>query len=185
MSQFEYVSVLISIVLGLGIVELTISWARLLQNRENVQFYWLHGFWSVFMLFLIVQFWWGFWNFRTLEEWSLTALALLVLETITLVLCVIVITPTRIFAGELNLERFYFENAKPFFLIAALAFAQFGFVDIFLMETPIFHETTLVRAAAFSVCVAVAFTQNRIIHRAFPFVGLSLLAAFLLNEIRV
>ncbi len=185
MSQFEYVSVLVSIVLGLGIAEIIISWARLLQNRENVQFYWLHGFWSAFTLFLIVQFWWGFWNYRTLEKWSLTSLAFLVLETITLVLCVIVISPTRIFAGELNLERFYFENAKPFFLIAVLAIAQFGFIDIFLQETPIFHERSLVRAAAVSVSVAVAFTQNRTIHRAFPFAGLSLLAAFLFNTIRV
>ena len=85
MSRFEYLSVLISIVIALGITEVTISWGRLLQHRGRVRFSALHGFWSTFLLFIMIQFWWGFWNYRTVEDWSLTSLLIFVSEGIALV----------------------------------------------------------------------------------------------------
>lgn len=185
MSEFEYVSVLISIVLALGIAEITISWGRLLQNREYVQFSWLHGFWCVFAMFMIIQYWWGFWNYRTLEDWDLVTLVLIVLRVVSLVLCAIVITPTQIFSGNINLEDFYFENAKTFFLIGALTFAVAELTDIFLLGTPIFHAKILVRAAGIGAAVAVALTQRKAVHRAFPLAGFGLLTVFMLNTMRL
>ena len=86
MTRFEYLSVLVSIVIALGITEVTIGWGRLLQQRRRVRLSWLHAFWSLFTLFLMIQLWWGFWNFRTVERWSLAGLLAVVLEAITLVL---------------------------------------------------------------------------------------------------
>ncbi|MBW2386077.1 MAG: hypothetical protein JRG92_20790 [Deltaproteobacteria bacterium] len=56
MSRFEYLSVLISIVIALGLNEVTKSWGRLLQDRRHVRFSLLHGFWSAFILLLMIQF---------------------------------------------------------------------------------------------------------------------------------
>jgi len=55
-SRFEYLSVLISIVIALGLNEVTKSWGRLLQDRRHVRFSLLHGFWSAFILLLMIQF---------------------------------------------------------------------------------------------------------------------------------
>ena len=47
MTQFEYLSVLVSIILALGMSEVMISWARMIQRRDHVKFSLLHAFWTV------------------------------------------------------------------------------------------------------------------------------------------
>jgi hypothetical protein len=51
MTRFEYLSVLVSIVIALGISEVTVAWGRVLQQKVTTKIYWLHGFWSIFSLF--------------------------------------------------------------------------------------------------------------------------------------
>ena len=110
MTRFEYLSVLISIVMALGISEVTISWGRLIQNRHQVQFSLLHAFWSVFLLLLMIQFWWAFWNFRIIENWSFGALMGPVLGAVALVLCALLLTPGRSQAPPINLEELVFRS---------------------------------------------------------------------------
>jgi len=38
MSRFEYLSVLVSIVIAMGISEIRVSWGRLIQRRDRVEF---------------------------------------------------------------------------------------------------------------------------------------------------
>jgi hypothetical protein len=84
-TRFEFLSALISTVIALGSSEVTVAWGRLIQDRARVPISWLHAFWLVFALFLLIQFWWGFWNFRIIEKWSLLSLTGVVVEAITLV----------------------------------------------------------------------------------------------------
>lgn len=42
MTPFEYVSVLISIILGLGITQIVSGLADIVQHRHQVQLYWPH-----------------------------------------------------------------------------------------------------------------------------------------------
>ena len=46
MSRFEYLSVLLSIVIALGISEMVSSWGALLRQRRLVRFYWVHRLWT-------------------------------------------------------------------------------------------------------------------------------------------
>ncbi len=114
MSRFEYLSVLISIVIALGITEVTISWGRLLQHRSRVRFSGLHVFWSTFLLFIMIQFWWGFWNYRTVDNWSLPTLLIFMSATIALVLCAIVLVPGRVISGDIDLEDLLLRERTAF-----------------------------------------------------------------------
>ena len=107
--------------MALGISEVTISWGRLIQNRHQVQFSLLHAFWSVFVLLLMIQFWWAFWNFRIIEDWSFAALMGPVLGAIALVLCALLLTPSRSLDPPINLEELYFAHSRPFFLLGAFS----------------------------------------------------------------
>lgn len=182
MSRFEYLSVLISIVLALGMGEVTVAWGRLLQNRERVQFSWLHVFWSAFIVLLIIQFWWGFWNYRVIEIWSFAALVLVVVEAIVLVLCAIVLTPT---AGiePVDLEALYFRSARPFFLLGVILMLLFTVSDTLIMGVSLQHGENIVRLLTAMVIGVAAFTSHRLVHRFLPVAALVLLAAFLVNVI--
>jgi hypothetical protein len=130
MSRFEYLSVLVSIVLALGVTEVTVSWGRALQNWANVKFSWLHAFWSVFVLVVIVQFWWGFWNYRDVENWPFAALLLVVAEALTLVLCAIVLSPSRSWSETVDLGAIYDRSARPFFLTGAVVMLLLCVTDV-------------------------------------------------------
>src|SRR5260370_2945148 len=68
-SSFEYVTVLISIVLGLGITQILTGIARLIQKRDKLIVYWPHLLWIVFILFLHVQEWWVMYELKTFMPW--------------------------------------------------------------------------------------------------------------------
>ena len=93
MTQFEYLSVLISILIGLGITNTGISWGHLLPARRRVRFYWLHGFWTLFVVMLLIQFWWGFWNFRLVEDWTVFKLLIMAAQVLALALAAFILAP--------------------------------------------------------------------------------------------
>lgn len=184
MSRFEYVSVLVSIVIALGVTEVTIAWGRLIQHRDRVRFSWLHGFWSAFSLFLMIQLWWGFWNFRTVESWSLLALLAVVTEAIALVLCALVLVP-RSFddAAACDMGALYRRNARPFFLIAAWLITQFTLVDVQVLGMPLLHPENAMRVPGVALALVAGLSDDPRVHTAAPIVALALLAGFLLNAL--
>jgi hypothetical protein len=183
MTRFEYLSVLVSIILALGLAEVTVAWGRLLQDRKSVRFSWLHGFWSVFIWLLMVQFWWGFWNFRRVETWTLGALLLVVVETMILVVCAILLTPVRSASHHTDLRALYFANARPFFLLGALLMLLLGIGDTFVLGGPILYGENAVRLAGAGLALTMALVRAPIVHRLLPIVAGGLLASFVLIEL--
>jgi len=179
MSRFEYLSVLISIVIALGITEVTISWGRLLQHRDRVRFSGLHAFWSTFILFLMIQYWWGFWNARTVDNWSLASLLIFVSATIALVLCAIVLVPGRVISGDINLEDLYYENARPFFLLAAVFLALSTAGDTFVLGVPLRDTENLIRLVGMGVGTFAASSTDRRVHIGLPLVAVVFMVVFL------
>ena len=179
MSRFEYLSVLISILIALGITEVTISWGRLLQHRSRVRFSGLHVFWSTFLLFIMIQVWWGFWNYRTVDNWSLASLLIFVSEGIALVLCAVVLSPGRVISGDIDLEDLYYENARPFFLLAAVFLALSTVGDTFVLRVPFGHTENLVRFAGIGLVTFVASSTDHRVHIGFPIVAVVLMVVFL------
>jgi len=67
---FEYVAVLTSIIIGLGMAQLLMGVTRLIQHPEQAKPYWVHLCW-VFYMFLFSVFWW-WWEFElgAIKEWT-------------------------------------------------------------------------------------------------------------------
>jgi len=55
MTPFEYLSVLISIILGLGLTHLLSAVRELIQKRAQVRFYWLALIWAALIFMAQVQ----------------------------------------------------------------------------------------------------------------------------------
>ena len=62
MAVFEYLGVLISVIMGLGITHLATGASKLIQNRGTVRLYVPHLLWTLNVLIYILLVWWGmFW----------------------------------------------------------------------------------------------------------------------------
>lgn len=181
MSHFEFISALFAIVLALGITEVLVCWARLIQHRREVRFSWIHGFWTVFVVILMMQFWWGFWNFREVENWTFLGLAGIVFETMMVVIAALLLTPGRTFEAGLNLEAMYFDNSRPFFLSGALMVVSLSVVDITVLGLAVFSVENLVRLLALLLLTTMAFVRNRKLHYSAAVLFALLLLTFMLT----
>jgi hypothetical protein len=69
-NAFEYLSVLISIILALGITRVLAGVGEMLQARSRRHIYWVHAIW-IFNLFLwLVVAWWIFYRWRDQQPWT-------------------------------------------------------------------------------------------------------------------
>ncbi len=70
MEIFEYIAVLTSIIIGLGMAHLLRGLVRLIQHPDRHLVYWVHLAWVAYLFFTLVFWWW--WEFRlgTLETWT-------------------------------------------------------------------------------------------------------------------
>src|SRR5690349_8301075 len=126
MTPFEYVSVLISIVLGLGITQIVSGTADLIHHWERVKMYWPHLLWVVLGFFLNIQEWWVLFELRDLPQWRLPTFFLTIIYPINLFVLARILFPTIPPEGIIDIKDFYFKNYRKFFLlIAILAFVSF------------------------------------------------------------
>ena len=70
MAPFDYLSVLISIVLGLSITQVLGGFASMARARERLTFYWPHIVQMLGLFLINVQVWWALFSLRFLHHWT-------------------------------------------------------------------------------------------------------------------
>ncbi len=122
MTPFEYVSVLISIVLGLGITQIVSGVADIINQWSRVKLYWPHLMWIAFVFFLHIQEWWVLYELRTLSEWKLPTFLFIILYPINLFILARILFPSA-GSDSGDFKKFYFENFRKFFVWAVILIA--------------------------------------------------------------
>lgn len=61
---FGHLSVLISIILGLGLTQLLSSFSKLIPEEAKIRFYWLSFVLAVLIFVFQVQWWWSSYSWR-------------------------------------------------------------------------------------------------------------------------
>ena len=70
MGAFEYLSVLISIILALGMTRVLAGVGEMLQARSRHRIYWVHVIWIVNLFLFLVLAWWIFYRWRDQQPWN-------------------------------------------------------------------------------------------------------------------
>ena len=70
MAAFEYLSVLISIILALGMTRVLAGVGEMLQARSRHRIYWVHVMWIVNLFLYLVIAWWIFYRWRDQQPWN-------------------------------------------------------------------------------------------------------------------
>ena len=120
MDAFEYLSVLLSIVLGLALTNLLTGIARLVQLRAQARLYWPALVWAASLLLIIVQSWWAMFDVRDHAGWTLLKFAVLLVHPTLLYFMCVLILPDPEREGTLDLRRNYYTQAPWFFGAASL-----------------------------------------------------------------
>ncbi|HEX8392914.1 MAG TPA: hypothetical protein VF665_11200 [Longimicrobium sp.] len=170
----EYLSVLVSIVVGLGISHLLSGAGKLVVARRRVRMYapTLVGIVLVFLAH--VQFWWGNLGYGSEVENNYFAFLLFLMNPVLLYLLAVLVLPDFDTPGELSLRDHYRENRVWFYgLITALP-ALSALRNILVQGSPAMTpERPFELAFLLLGLSAIAFTGERW-HRVLPFLFLAL-----------
>ena len=70
MDAFSYLSVLLSVILGLAIQQVLQGYRALALNRKRVTLYWPSLAWSAMVLLMVAQHWWASFDLTGRTDWS-------------------------------------------------------------------------------------------------------------------
>ena len=118
MTTFEYLSVFISIVIGLGVVRVLGGVAKLLDRQES-KAYWVHSTWVGYFIFWLPYFWWFEFDWRHQTTWTFPVFFFVVIFAMLFYLAVAVLVPTRE-ADYKDLESYFYRVRPRFFVLLTL-----------------------------------------------------------------
>ena len=164
MDAFGYVSVIISVVIGLGLSHLLTGIADLVKNRRRVRFYWVHLVWVALTFVGHIFLWWTMWNLRLIREWNFFSFLLILLAPVLLYVAAAFLTPKVESDVSIDLREYFYENHSAFFTVNA-AFTALMSVENWLLSgrmSP--RPVTIVFAVWFALLCVSAIVKNRRYH---------------------
>ena len=164
MSQFEFLSVFISIVLALGVSGILSSWGQEIRFRKDVRHYWLHAVWGVLLLLVMVQAWWGLWRLRERTDWLFSDNLFLILPFLLLALMAYVFTPT-IRDGKGDVRQYYYDNAPWIFGIGCSYVVAVIINTNVVLGTRFLDPTNIIRYTAILLLSALAIWRKEWLHK--------------------
>lgn len=133
----EYLSVLVSIVVGLGISHLLSGAGKLVVARRRVRMY-LPTLLSVVLVFLAhVQFWWSNLGYGSEVENNYFAFLLFLMNPVLLYLMAVLVLPDFDTPGELSLRDHYRENRVWIFGIITVIPALSAARNVLVQNAPV------------------------------------------------
>lgn len=118
-SPFEHISVLVSIILGLGITQLLMSAHRLVQARDRVKPYWLSLLWASVIFVAQVEWWWASYAMRRETIWNFFYFLFVLLSPVTLYLASAFALPEIEKGERYDLKEYYYASRGWFFAFVA------------------------------------------------------------------
>lgn len=94
MGAFEYLSVLISIVLGLGITHLLMGFGRWVEGRGEFHAFGPSLAWAGFLLVVHIQTWWTMFGYTQHREWTFLEFVVVLLQPMVLFLMTLMVFPS-------------------------------------------------------------------------------------------
>ena len=120
MTQFEYLSVLVSIIVGLAITQLLSATARLIQLRRRVAAHATTFCWMALMFLINTQMWWAAFERRWTSDWNFFSFLLYLLMPIIGFLLSYLLVPQAEDLDEFDLATNFADNRPWFFGLLAL-----------------------------------------------------------------
>lgn len=110
MNRFEFIMVMLSIIVGLGVTELLTGVARQFKAGKNCQASWIQSTVVIIILIALLQQWWESWGLQSVENWSFPFVIMLLASPIFLFIITHLLFPQDIEGGDLELH--YFQQSR-------------------------------------------------------------------------
>lgn len=119
MNPFEYLSILTSIFLALGITQVLTGVGKVLQVRGRIKPYWVHLVWALNLFLFLVLNWWILFRWHRQAEWTFFLFLFVLLSPIIAFLLSVLLFPEPL-EPTTDLKGHFYANHRWFFMLGAL-----------------------------------------------------------------
>jgi len=162
MGLFEFLMVLVSVVIGLGLTEILTGAANLLRARRTVRFHWFHGLFQFGVFFALLQQWWEFWDMEGMGEISFIAVIAILAPPVLLFLIANLLYPSQ--PEGADLEAYYFQQASLLWGFVIAGTLEGTFLQPMIFGEPVFHPANISGIPMVAICLVLATSKNRRTH---------------------
>lgn len=180
MTLYEHLSVLFSIVIGLGLTHILASVPDLVLERHRIRFHWLPLTWAALVFVGLIQWWWSSFTFSGRTSWNFFYFLFVFLRPVVSYLSATFVLPKVKPDVPCDLGAYYYDTRPWLFGLLASGNALDGVRRMF--EGEAFEEiavwSNFVSAA---LLASLAFTTNERYHATITLLTVGLFLAFLVQ----
>lgn len=178
MDSFSYLSVLLSVIIGLAVTQVLQGVRALMLARESARLYAPSLIWAGLVLLIAVQMWWSSFGLRDHQDWTFGLYGLILLQTALFYLAAGLVLPD-LSPDRIDLEADYHRNRRWFFGLLAGAAVTSILKDVALEgELPEPFNLSF-HAVLIGSCLAAILTGSRRYHLLLAPVSLLLFAGYI------
>ena len=162
MSQFEYVMIMVSLILALALAQALRGLSEIVTSNKR---YWPHAIWLVTFVLLILQAWWAYWDFNVIEIWTVTAyIATMIMPVILFASIYLLVPATR----EADIDwRNHFYSVRPWFFVLGFLILSMGiFITTWYFDTPLLHPYRVFHAIFLGIWIVGIMSASERVHKA-------------------
>lgn len=139
MSPFEYVIVLISIILGLGITTILTGIAEWIKHAHRSRLYAPYLIWIVLVFVMHVHEWWVSYSLKSITRWPMSLFMFIVLYPINLYVLAHLLFPAD-FKSGIDSRAFYLSNYRKIFVSVCIMVMLSMIENITLLNRSLFEQ---------------------------------------------
>ena len=162
MDPFEFIMVLVSIIMGLGIATLLRGVVRSLRPDTATAPDFVHAIWVVWVFVMHVGVWSGRWLIADRQVWTFWDLLSFLLVPILLFALAELAYPVE--DSKADLRDYYYEIRRRFFPVAALLMIAIIWSGAVLFDNPLRSWVSGVTASAGVVFLLLAWRDDETLH---------------------
>jgi hypothetical protein len=163
MSPFEFITVLISIILGLGITTILTGVAERIKHFHSTKLYAPYVIWISIVFVLHIYEWWNSFTLRSIEVWSLPMFLFILLYPIVLYVLAHLLFPSNN-DPHFDAKEFYFSNYRRYFVIAIALILLSVLHNLFIEHLDIATQIGQFAALIIIVGFIILKTEKEIVH---------------------
>jgi MFS family permease len=165
MDEFSYLSVLLSIILGLAVTQILQGFRALLLSRRRVRLYWPGLTLAGLLLVIFAQNWWAMFGLRGMHDWTFLGFAVVLFHMILHYMLAALVLPDVLPNESINLHEHYYAHHGWFFSIAALDVFVSLLKDLVLTGSLTDHTNLAFHLVFISSALTAALTKREWFHK--------------------
>ncbi len=183
MEPFEYVVVLTSLILGLGIAQILTSVADIVSNLRNVKLCLPHALLTLAVFLLHIQEWWINYQYSAVvKEWTLGIILSILIYPILLFLLARMLFPTGIRGHETDLNHYFFDQWRWFYGLAFATLMVSAWQNTFIQKLEVMESWPQFLTGSIYLVIILLKIRNSLVHSLLQIASIIGLIIFLMSD---